>query len=403
MAAISYENRSKLEKEGIGIDTNDLLKLNSTQWSDRFFDESKLTLVTALFDLNRHEDRGKARSIDDYLNIGKHLLNLPFKMVIVTETNLAPLIWNYRMKSGLADKTYIWTLDLEQSPYYRHLPTIQSAFQSGRKPIGTSMADTPHYLVMGWTRYWILKRVTQLNPFDSEGLIWWDYGIFHLSANQVSSMADTIMKVMSHSPCDKIKLMLLEETGEDEIKDRVQYYSRRRCKLAAGFCSASLTDFEWLADSFDSELINCLQFGYPALEETILSVVYSENRHRFNPYYGDYHQIAVNNITMSSNIDIVIRNINHCRIHNLAKSIINIIRYILQGVEAESISLLPIHRIKIMDELLIATWWLGYKDYSRLAALDIVDTWPTVTSQNRERLFAHYSSNLSFHGIDLPQ
>ena len=298
------------------ITSEQLYELDTGQWSKERFKSDQLTLVTALFDISKNENRDNVRTTDKYLQLGKHLLELPINIVIATESHLASEIWRYRRDIGMADKTFVYTVDLENSPYYKYLNNIQELFKVGNKPDGTSQSkDSPLYLIVTWTRYWILQQITKMNPFNSKGLVWLDYGIFHLYTNQLLATKNKIIEIMGHIPTNKIKLMLLCETSDNEIKDTKAYYSKRQCKLAGGFCSGSIDDINWLADQFEKELKLCLELGYPALDEPIMSIIYRQNPSRFMPYYGDYQQCITNNINMTDGFWIIIRNLDHCRAH----------------------------------------------------------------------------------------
>ena len=88
----------------------------------------------------------------------------------------------------------------------------------------------------------LLQKLSEMNPFKSKGIVWLYYFIFHLYTNQLIVTKYKIMEIMKHIPTNKIKLMLLCETSDNEIKDTKAYYSKRQCKLAGGFCSGSIDD-----------------------------------------------------------------------------------------------------------------------------------------------------------------
>ena len=387
------------------ITSDQLYEINTNQYSKEYFEPNELTVVTSLFDLSKHENRTGNRTINKYLDIGKHLLELPVNMIIATEADLADKIKSYRKDIGLIDKTFVYTVDLRNSPYYKYFSFIKQAFKEGRKPIGTSdTKDSPMYLILMWTRYWLLKQIVNINPFNSKGLMHIDYGIFYFHMNRLYETKTMIMSMMKQIPADKIKAIVLCETSIDEIKDRKKYFSQRRCKIACGYYSGSLNDINWLADQFDKELKTCLDHGYPALDEPIMSIIYCQNRSRFMPYYGDYQQCIFNNINMTDGLWIVNRNLEHCRAHTLHLPVINIVRYVLQAIEKKTIKINPTEYLKLMDELMIASWWIGkpeFLKYSKLAAEEIVRVWPELNDDNHSKLYHHYQNNIAFHGLKL--
>jgi len=263
------------------------------QLKSNYFDQEEITIVTALFDLS-HREPSLDRSIDEYLIRGEYLLNLPYNIYIVTESHLAPRIWNYRKMLGLLDRTYIHILELNHSPYYQFHSTIERQFATGNKPSPNSpIIDRrmkPLYLIVGWTRFYCINLALKHNPFNSNGFIWLDYGIFYLYENK-SFAYDGLIKALKYYPRDKLKVLSFEHTRPNEIKDLKEYYKIVRNKTATGMFGGSNKLMTFLVNEFDKNLRECLNIGYPALDEMIMNLTVVHNRKLFDFHYGKYNEI----------------------------------------------------------------------------------------------------------------
>ena len=83
-------------------------------------------------------------------------------------------------------------------------------------------------------------------------------------------------------------------------------------------------------------------------------------------------------------------------------------RYVLEAIEKKTITLAPTEYMKLMDELMIASWWIGrpeWRKYSKLAAEEIFRVWSSLDNDSRANLYHlyhHYQHNIGFHGFKLP-
>lgn len=298
----------------------------------------QITVVTAIFDLTIR-DPNRSRSIDDYMKLGNTLLNMPINLFIVAEPHLSPIIWKQRAKMGLLDRTFIYTLRLEDSPLYRYHYDIERCHKHGDIPGEMSPTkDTPYYTIVGWTRYWIIQQSIKLNPFNSIGRMWIDYGLFHLYSGREIVMGDRFIQCLSGIPVDKIKLLVMRDTAEVEIADRRAYFSVRQTKVAGGICCGPDKLLDWMSSEVMVEIEHCMSYRYPALDETVLNMVYTLNPDKFAPYYGFYPDIVPNFLGCVDNLRTVIMNLNHCLHHGMVDKAKRISQYILDGLDNKTIA-----------------------------------------------------------------
>jgi hypothetical protein len=289
------------------------------------------------------------------MELGKHFLDLPVNMFIATDPHLAVDIWKYRRAAGLADRTYIYSIRLEDSPFYHYHSVIEQAYVNGKFPHGLSInKDTALYVIVGWTRYWLMKQAVKLNPFDSKGVVWADYGLFHLYPGRIKPIQEQFLQILKHYPDNKIKFMVLQDTIRSEITDRVIYYSQRRCKLAAGLCGGPIHMINWLANEFEVEVEVCMQHGHPSLDEIIFSIIYANHPNAFSTYYGYYVDILPNHIGYKSGIKIILHNIDHCRVHRVNHPILKMCYYVLTAIQS-GVIVAPLEYIRLIKALIGAS------------------------------------------------
>ena len=272
----------------------------------------EVTVVTLYFDLSIRESGMTRRA---YPSLSEHLLSLPINLFIVADPEVTVHIWKRRRDLGLLPKTFIYPLNLEDGPYYRHRSAIEKDFIAGRKPVGlSSVKDSASYFTVGWTKFWSLKQALYLNPFSTENFAWVDYGLFHLWPGQEGQKQKDLLQDLMRLPQAKVRLKVITETHHSEFVDRKQYYSNRQCKVISGYFGGGKDVLSWLIKEFDKELVVCLDSGYPNLEEAILAVIYTNHRERFSVSYGDYQDLLNSGLP---NLIVLNSNIRHCRHHGL--------------------------------------------------------------------------------------
>lgn len=335
-------------------ESGSISKLSTTE----NYSTKDITLVTGLFDLTIREPNS-FRLIEEYLKLGQNLLSIPHNLIIFGDAHLVQEAWAFRCKLNLASKTFIYILALENSPYYKYLPDITAKFKtSGQPAYYTPTKESPLYLIIGWTRFWMLKQLATLNPFKSSAMLWVDYGIFHLynnadnNSNNAIANNTNIKTGLQHlcrriisCPKNKLKFVVLKHDNESTFSNLTEYYSTRRWNVAAGLFSGSWNDMIWLGQEINKQIIQCMAGSYPGLEEMMLNIIYVKNRSRFEVYYGDYHQILCNHDRYRSNFDIIERNIRDCLRLKLWPQLIHLTRFLLAGD-------LPQEKIKYVVELL---------------------------------------------------
>ena len=372
----------------------------------------QLTLVTFYFDLSSREETrmGVGRK---YLTLGNYILDLDVNLFIVADPRIAVHAWNQRKKRNLLNKTFIIPIALENLPYYSHRPAIEQAFAAGKRPIGLSIKkDTPLYFLLGWSKFWALQQSIKLNPFQSKIFAWVDYGLFHLWPNQEEQMKLTLSDNLAQLISGKIKVTTMNETSQSEIIDRSLFYSKRQCKMISGYFGGGKELMEWFCEKFDQELKCCLKSGHPNLEESIMSVIYAENKDKFISYHGDYvdlisyHPRKLLNLEVMAdkmrkplNLEVMADKMRKLRDLKMWDKMVGIYYQTIKYVDLNEPSISIYDQLSIYNETLVAGWYADRKNISLEAANRLVKLINTNPQIHDHISWGHYNMNLTFHNL----
>jgi hypothetical protein len=126
------------------------------------------TLVTALFDIGRHNWTRFGRSTRDYFNYGKKLLQLNVPLIIFIDNQFVDFVKFHR--KGKEQFTYIVPTslrDLEFYKYYERIKQVQTIIQNS---FGESKLTvdpeffSPEYVVVTASKVTITRAAIKINP-----------------------------------------------------------------------------------------------------------------------------------------------------------------------------------------------------------------------------------------------
>lgn len=136
---------------------------------------NKVTIVSALFDINRDEIDG--RKWEEYLNWFEITLKLKCPMVLFVTEDVREFVENRR----LSVPTEICVQSVEDIPYFYLKSKIDSIISSNEyvnKIKDPTRIECNHsmYSIIQYSKFKWLERVVIENPFDSEYFFWLDSG-----------------------------------------------------------------------------------------------------------------------------------------------------------------------------------------------------------------------------------
>ena len=382
------------------------------------FDSDEVMVITCLFDLTMRQS--SHRTIDDYLKLGEHVLNLPVNMFIVTEPHLTLKIWQYRRMVGLADRTYIHTFRLEDSPYYIYYSDIVDFYNKNLKPQGycKEISDrmNPNYLIVGWTRFYCIELAANYNPFDSKCSVWIDFGIYYIDENK-EDMYNLMVSMLSTYRKDKLSACLLGNSYVDELDDMDNYYSKVNLRIAAGMFGGPTDLMRWLSNDFKFNLDECMRLGRPTVDEMIINVTCIKYPEIFDFHYSaQHHDVLLNKLPYNSDIT---HSITTHMLYNMPLFVqqnrdrafdknMYIGRYFLLMIQRHRMEVLVYIQLAVLDELLLAGMSKLYRDRGGVQLSNIcaeqMSYLLTSTTHNmiaNKDLLNHYLSNLACFDIKI--
>lgn len=219
----------------------------------------KLTVVTGLFDLGRHESSPERPSAEFYLKHGRDVLKLDCDMVVFVEPELVDAV--KALDVDLTRKQII-SCRLEDMPAYGLRGLIEEARHKHPIHTPTPVKDTPLYAVFQRAKIQLLRRAADLNPFDASHLAWVDFGIS--KAVPMEHAQRTLDQALT---LDKLQLLV---TGNLEAKPDWQAI---RHNVMAGYIAGDYTSVQKFCDRVEDMADWLLTQGFAPHDETLLEAV----------------------------------------------------------------------------------------------------------------------------------
>ena len=315
-------------------------------------------VVTFLFDYQRLTGESYNISQEKYIEFSKELFKVNVPIYIFCEAAMVDKISNLRQESI----TTIIPFKIEETYYFKDIEIIKECYRNNQYGYLCGLRPNQMYLLMmSWTKIWALNEAIKMNKYNSKVFTWVDFGIFKATPDTTH---ETLSHILTH-PSEKIKLMLLQETHSDELKDKRKIYLNYRWKTSAQIISIPNHLFDIFKEKFDQEYELMIKMRLPVYEEQLLSVIVTENRSVFDVYYGDYGDIFRSYFNYQSTAKITFFNLHHCMDHQLY-DIVTQIGY--QLIDNKLINYSKKETILIFHEVLIGAAQYGDLSLSKKAA-----------------------------------
>jgi hypothetical protein len=249
----------------------------------------RLTLVTGLFDLARREAGSQRPTCRDYLAWGEFVLGLDCNIVFYVDPELEPEVRARRAAHSLLHRTRVVAVALEDLPAHQLLDAITQARR--RHPLinGDAAKDTPLHAILTWSKFELVRRTIDADPFMATHFAWIDFGLAKVARTE-HAVADGVFT----RPGDRVRMLMLRAPIALELADRDHYLSYVWGQLAGGYVSADRASFAELCELVTGEAIASLDRGYAATDEQLLVLVHSAQPDLFAFHHGDYEDILAN-------------------------------------------------------------------------------------------------------------
>lgn len=241
-----------------------------------------LTLVTMLFDINKR-NAVKRRSVEEYLEWGKIVLNLKHDMVIYCEPDIVDRIKELRAPEA---KTEIIPMLFEELPQYKWLETIKKCNFPNTNAPSSSLSVFADLIIMWWSKLRLLSNIAVRNPFNSSHVAHIDFGIAHCVHNWI------VPEVFIVLP-NKIRFHVLRYIDK-EYTNKDDYYHHIHSLLAGNYYVGPVGQVEDLANEFDGGIEEVLCNNWVAIDEEILARIVAKQPEKYLYSYGAFANVFTN-------------------------------------------------------------------------------------------------------------
>jgi Bacterial protein of unknown function (HtrL_YibB) len=261
------------------------------------------TIVSAYFDLTRMPDASPAICARDrahYFTNAVATMNVDANLVVYCEPDSVETLKAMRPER-LASKTRYEIVDFETLPLTKYRSTIQENRRT--HPYHFDERNTASYYLFCMSRYSLLKRTMDENPFGSTHFAWLNLCIERMGYQNVAHLEE----IFKGPPEDLVKVCYIDYLARDFIADLPKYFQWGRCSLCSGFFTGGRDAFYEFCTRIEDKFLEYLKAGYGHADEQLYSSVYFEAPHIFKPYFGDYQQMCTNYRHCYENPDITTR------------------------------------------------------------------------------------------------
>jgi hypothetical protein len=306
----------------------------------------RATLVTALFDLARREGSSARRTPADYLAAADFVLGLDLDLIVFVDPELSDAIAARREAVGMAGRTRVVPIRLEQTEALGHLPAIEAARR--RRPLlgGDPAKDTPLYTAFCWAKFDFVRQAIELAPTASH-LAWIDLGL----AGRPDPRDDVFA-----SPRDRVTLLQMRGFRAADLAEPPVYYSYLHGNLAGGYISASRTNWLRFAASFRAIAEATLADGLAPSDEQLLPALVLAEPGLFELRPGDYPAILANHLVLRTSGENLLFQMRSAREGGDIDHGRTVAAAVLEGIRSGTFEAPGGLLAELLDECLLARW-----------------------------------------------
>lgn len=326
--------------------------LSSTSISSNPQNESftGTTLITGFFSLSGKRPTG----VEEYMTLGKKLLNFNHNMIIFTDYDSYHLIWKFRNEANLLHKTFFIPMNLSDFSLYHLKQKLIPLFE--KEP---SDKHTVDYSILTNSKMEMMYKSSMINPFNTSHFTWIDFGIA-----KFGEMTNTHqLNVLVNSYKEKFSLMQLNYVSKNLIQPGQSHHKNKGSAYAAGCLSGTKSYITKIWELFKVYYQNAVNEGYLCVEEHIFKEIIIDYPQYFDIYYGAYYSVIANFSQIIYHGENIIENIiikaRENRDYNTSYKVCNLL---YSAWETNKSTLNPYYTLKLLDEYFISSWHTNNKN-----------------------------------------
>jgi GR25 family glycosyltransferase involved in LPS biosynthesis len=258
------------------------------------------TVVSALFDLPSETGVGGGnRTVDFYLK-QRFVVDLDLPLVLFCDPKTYPKLWELRAQRGLLHKTFFVPMRLRDLPLYAHHDRI---VQNRTQPpvYAAGHRNTAAYFVLTASKFYMMRRAIEANPFRSAFFNWIDHGIGHIGDGHQADPA--LVHEVHAQRRAKVSFCYIAYLSPSVSLNVTEMYAfgEGRCSLAASFFTGGKGPMLELTQLVDAEFERVVKAGRGHAEEQLLATIHAREPARFHLWYGDYQDQIGNYVSLRTN------------------------------------------------------------------------------------------------------
>jgi protein YibB len=253
------------------------------------------TIVTGLFDVDRHLWSNYVRSWEEYLRYFKNMLSLKCSMYIYVQEKTIDFVKQERLKIDPELKyTKIVQIEIPDLPAYKYFERIKEIMYDPNFRNGLVLPDvpevcSPYYSVVIHSKVPIVCEVIKENLFKSNYFMWVDAGICH------QHFPETLLN--AYYPNDeKIKILddnrirlLCRSLPEQRDLNLEWFFKSHTNRFGAGCIPGTSEAFNWFDEKCTEVLERALNKNLIDCEQSVFAIVYLENKDKIEAYQADWY------------------------------------------------------------------------------------------------------------------
>lgn len=226
-----------------------------------------ITFVTAFYNISRQTSK-EINKFENYFAWIKTLLNQNINIVFYLSQSI------YDSLGQKSDN--IKFIIREDIPYKNKINWEKYESNDFEK-------DSDNFAALTYSKFLWVKDAIDINHFNTEYFAWIDAGICKVAQNV--NYINTIV------PKSKISIMLINYININEMSFLEKFISSCKYKVAGGFFMGRK---DLMINFCDLILKEIEKYNVNGLEQEYMAIIYFNNKHLFNPYWGDFSDLFVN-------------------------------------------------------------------------------------------------------------
>lgn len=262
------------------------------------------TLVTAYFDLTKEFDSTKntdRRPTSEYFETMHTTLSVEQNLIVFCEEDDVEKIKSYRPAHLLHKTKFI----IQKFSDFEITNTRDKIIQNKiDKPYSHDGRCTATYYTFCMSRYIMINRAIEENPFNSTHFAWINICIERMGWKnaQMLNHAFSLNR-------DKFSTCWIDYQPKQLVENYSEYFKWGRCGMCSGFFTGRADYFKEFNKYILEEFYDCLEKGYGHADEQLYSIVYWKHPEIFDPYFGDYADMVTNYDNVIDRVSEPVRNL----------------------------------------------------------------------------------------------